>query len=381
MTTDDPAIAAIRVRPVRIPIDPPLRTASGAADTAPLVLIDVVADNGVTGHGYVFVYRDDVLGAVTTLLHGVGPLLIGGSAAPRTAIDGLRTAMTLLGTAGLVDMALAGLDIALWDVLARSSELPLVRLLGGRPAPIRAYASLGMDGPQQAAAAAAAAARSGFTAVKVKIGYADLAEDLAVVRSVRLGAGPALDIMADYNQALTLPQALDRCRALDDEGITWIEEPVGAQDLVAHARVAEMTRTPVQLGENAYGSSGIADIITARASDLIMLDLCKVGGVSGWLNAAALCDAANLPYSDHFYQETSAHLMALSPRAHLLEYYGLADPILANPVSVDAGFVIAGEQPGNGIEWNEDAVARYALDDRTLTGERGHRIDTHPIRG
>lgn len=366
MSTSEPVVAAIRLRPTLAPLDPPLRTANGSTDTAPLLLIDIVSDTGVTGHAYVFVYRREVLAAMTKLVEGLATLLVGTSAAPRTALRTQRHDMVLLGTTGLLDMALAGLDIALWDLLARSRELPLVRLLGGEPTPIRAYASFGMDGREHIASAAAGAAAAGFTAVKIKIGHPSLAEDLAVVRAVRSAVGPDVEILVDYNQFLTVAEALRRGRALADEGITWLEEPVAADDLKGHARITEAIAIPVQLGENAWGPAGISAILESGAGTLMMIDLVKVGGISGWLAATALCDNANRRYSDHFYQETSAHLMALSAGAHLLEYYGLADAVLANPLRADNGYVAAVDQAGNGVDWDEEAVTRFKLDDRLI---------------
>lgn len=366
MSKSEPVVAAVRVRPILTPLDPPLRTANGSTDTAPLLLIDIVSDTGITGHAYVFVYRPEVLAAVTQLMEGLATLLVGTSSAPLTAIRTLRRDMVLLGTAGLLDMALAGLDIALWDLLARSRELSLVRLLGGEPAPVRAYASFGMDGPEQMATAAATAAAAGFTAVKIKIGHSTVAEDLAVVRAVRSAVGPAVEILVDYNQCLSLPEALRRGQALDDEGIAWLEEPVAAEDLLGHARITRAIAVPVQLGENAWGPAGISAVLESGAGTLVMIDLVKVGGISGWLAATALCNNANRRYSDHFYQEVCAHLMTLSPGAHLLEYYGLADAVLASPLRAVNGYVTAVDQPGNGVDWDEDAVMRFRLDDRLI---------------
>ena len=366
MTGHAPVVAAIRIRPVLSPLDRPLRTASGSTDAAPIVLVDVISDDGTVGHAYLFAYRSDMLAPFTRLLEQLSALLLGAPIAPRSAIGALRQNMVLLGTAGMLDMALAALDIALWDVLARSAQLPLVRLLGGEPKLVRAYASFGMDGPQGAAAAAATAVAAGFRAVKVKIGYPTLGEDLAVIRAVRKEAGPGVDIMVDYNQSLVLSEALRRGRALDDEGLAWVEEPLAADALDGHSRITDALVTAVQLGENALGASGIEAILDAHASDLVMIDLVKVGGVTGWLAATSLCDAAGRQYSTHFNQEPSAHLMPLTHGAHLLEYYGVADAVLASPLQVTGGYVTADDRPGNGIEWNEDAVRRFALAEHVI---------------
>jgi mandelate racemase len=328
-------------------------------ESAPLVLVDLVTENGVVGHAYVFTYTPSVLPAMTRLLEDISRQVVGDRVAPTAVIDRIRSRLVLLGTSGLVDMALAGLDMALWDARARASGLSLVRLLGGEPKPIKAYASFGMDGLQRAVEAATRSVEAGFHAIKVKIGYPTLKEDLDVVRGVRKVIGADVELMVDYNQALNVPEAIRRGHALDDEGLAWIEEPTLADDLDGHARIAEAIVTPLQLGENVWGPRGMMAMLSRRASDLAMPDLMKIGGVTGWLRAVSICEAGGVPVSNHFYQEMSAHLLALSPYAHYLEYFRLADAVLLRPPAAVGGFVQPEDQPGGGVEWDEDAVARY----------------------
>jgi mandelate racemase len=359
---DTPSVVeSVRVRSVMVPLDPPLRTASGVMASAPLALVDVATAHGATGHAYVFSYSPILLPALTRLLEDVSKLLPGEPLAPRALMRKLRSRFVLPGTAGLLDMALAGLDMALWDAHARVARQPLVRLLGGEPAPVRAYASFGMDGREQAVKAASTSAQAGFRAVKIKIGYPTLKEDLDVVRSVRAAIGPDVELMIDYNQALNVPEAIRRGHALDGEGLAWIEEPTLCDDLDGHAQISAALKTPLQLGENSWGPRGIQKMLASRASDLAMPDLMKVGGIGGWLDAVAVCEASGVPVSNHFYQEMSAHLLALTPAAHYLEYFGLADAVLANPAVVVDGCVLPSEEPGGGVEWNENAVAQFQL--------------------
>jgi mandelate racemase len=200
---------------VVVPLDPPLRTASGVMAAAPLLLVDITTDQAVVGRAYVFSYTPTVLPALARLAEDISGKLVGRPAAPKAVIDGIRRRLVLLGTAGLMDMALAGLDMALWDAHARGLGLSLVRLLGGEPKPLRAYTSFGMDGLQRAVAVAATSADAGFRAIKVKIGYPTLREDLAVVRGIRQVIGPDVDLMVDYNHSLTVPEAIRRGHSLD----------------------------------------------------------------------------------------------------------------------------------------------------------------------
>jgi mandelate racemase len=160
--TDASVIAGVRIRPVVVPLDPLLRTASGVMAAAPLVLVDITTDKAVVGRAYVFTYTPSVLPTLARLGEAISGQLVGQPVAPKAVVDRIRKRLVLLGTAGLVDMALAGLDMALWDAHARGLGLSLVRLLGGEPKPLRAYASFGMDGLQRAVAVAATSVDADF---------------------------------------------------------------------------------------------------------------------------------------------------------------------------------------------------------------------------
>ena len=229
---------------------------------------------------------------------------------------------------------MAGLDIALWDVLAQAAGLPLARLLGGTLEPVPAYNSNGLGLIPPAAVADEALellAEGGFTALKVRVGRDRAADDLEAVRRVRAAVGDEVSLVADYNQGLALGDALERCRALDGEGLTWIEEELRYDDLDGHARIARGITTPVMLGENFYGPRAMQEAIAAQACDLVMPDLMRIGGVTGWLQAAAVADVAGLPMSSHLYPEVSGHLMRVTPTRQWLEWQDWADPVLARP--------------------------------------------------
>ena len=152
-----------------------------------------------------------------------------------------------------------------------------------------------------------------------------------------------------------------RGHALDDLGLAWIEEPIDAADHAGNARVAAALKTPVQIGENIYGPREFHKAVAARAADMYMPDLMRIGGVTGWMRAAAIAGAAGLPLSSHLYPLVSAHLLRASESADWLEWSNWADPILAAPLAVKDGFATVPDAPGNGIEWNEAGIARYRL--------------------
>jgi mandelate racemase len=354
-------IHSVEARAVVAPLEPPIRTASGHVTQAPILLIDLTADEGVVGRAYLFGYHAFTLGPLRELVIALGDSIKGDVVAPVDLDKKLRARMALFGTRGLQGMAVAGLDMAAWDALAVAAGVPLVALLGGQPRPIAAYNSLGMIPPAEAADAASKTVAAGFKALKVKIGWPTLAEDLAVVRAARKALGDDIALMVDFNQSLTQPEAIRRGRALDGEGIAWIEEPVRADDFRGAAAVAAQVRTPIQIGENFNGPYEMELALSLRASDLVMPDPQQIGGVTGWLRAGALAQMAGLPCSSHIFIEVSAHLLAVTPTCHYIEYLDVAAPVLAEPLRPVDGMIEARARPGIGLAWNEDAVQRYRV--------------------
>ena len=334
----------------------PVETAAGVLRSTPLVLIDVTTADGVVGRSYLRCYSPAVLGALVRLVLDLGELVKDRPAAPGAVAAALAAELKLIGTRGLVGHALAGLDMALWDAAARTAGVPLATFLGGAPTPVRAYASLRTMSPMPAAEEATDAVARGFTAVKVKVGRGGLDDDLATIRAVRAAVGDGVGVMVDYNQSLSVAEAVRRVRILDDEGLTWIEEPTTAEDLEGHARIAAAARTPIQLGENWLGPREAAAAIAARAADCLTFDAMKIGGVTGWLAAARLAADADRPVSSHTFAEFSAHLLAVTPTAGWLEYLDHAGSILAEPLRVSDGFAYPSTGPGAGLEWDLSAA-------------------------
>jgi mandelate racemase len=362
--TTAPTIRSIRARPVQVPFKRPPISASGALPHAALVLIDLETEEGLTGRSYLFGFAPWALRPILGCLDAMGDMLKGDAVAPFEIEAKLRKRLTLLDTPGLVGLALAGVDMCAWDVLAQAASLPLVRLLGGELKPIRAYNSCGLwIQPVETLAAEAEAlmAEGGFSAIKLRLGRDDPSEDLAAVRAVKKRVGDKITVMCDYNQRLTVNEAILRGRMLDDEGLYWIEEPVRHDDYTGCARVAAELRTPLQTGENLVDTFELINALEARAMDYVMPDLQRIGGVIGWLRAAAITQAYGMEMSSHLFPEYSAHLLAVTPTGHWLEYMDWATPIVAEPSQVKDGHIVIPDRPGSGITWNEDAVKRYAI--------------------
>ena len=354
-------ISELRVRAVKVPMVQPHRTASGIITESPLVLTDVLTEDGVVGHSMVFTYTVAALKPTAELIKNLETLVVGEPLAPAEIAQRLARRFRLLGPQGLVAIALAAIDMALWDAMARTYSISLIRLLGGIEKSIPAYGAVGFEGVSGSAQGAEEWAKRDFKGVKAKIGYATLREDLEVVRAMRKAVGNEMAIMVDYNQSLSPAEAVRRLRALDGEALTWAEEPVLAHDYDGHAFVAREIHTPIQCGENWWGPIELQQAIQVRASDYVMLDVMKIGGVTGWLNAAALAEAHSIPLSNHLWPEISAQLMCLSPMAHYLEYADWWNPILEEPLRVEHGMATVEAVVGSGVSWNERAVTRFAV--------------------
>lgn len=357
----EPTIDRVTARGVNVPMPSPHRTASGVVSSYPMVLIDLVTNDGVNGSSYLFTYSPLMVKPLVELINGIAPIVCNQPLSPLDLARLLDKRFRLLGVQGLVGMAIAGVDMAAWDAMAHTQEISLVQLLGARNKSIPAYLSLGMDGLEDTPRTAIEAVERGFRAIKIKIGYADAAADLAVIRAIRDAIGNEIKLMVDYNQSLSVVEAKQRLQVLANEGLVWVEEPVRWEDFAGNAAVTADSAIPIQMGENWWMPDDVSKAVAAKSSDLAMLDVMKVGGVSGWLRAAALCAAHGMPVSSHLFPEFSAHLLAATPNAHWLEYQDWADPVLVTPYVVKDGQISIPDVPGVGLQWHEEAVARFRV--------------------
>ena len=358
-------VRAIKATPVEVPLNFVLGTSQQALRQVPLLLIDLETEEGVTGRSYLFCYLRAAQPGIVSLLGEIERLAKGERADPGDLAVKLARRFTLIGVQGLVRMALAGFDTACWDAVAIAAGQPLVTFLGAKTRPIAAYNSCGLgikdDLGELAAEAETLVAMAGFRAVKLRLGYPTLAGDIAAVRAVKKRIGDGVALMVDYNQALTLDDALARGRALDAEGLYWLEEPIRHDDYAGAARLARELTVPVQIGENFSLPANMQMAIDAGAADYVMPDLERIGGVTGWLQAAGIAAARKLKMSSHLFPEVSAHLLAATPTCHFLEYVDWANVLLQEPLVVTDGHALIPQRPGNGMVWNKAAVERYRV--------------------
>ena len=357
-------IRRIRARPVLAPMKLPLHTASGAIDQAALVLLDLDTTAGITGRAYLFAPSLAHLAPIVALVEALSEMLAGDEAVPFEIEKKLRARHKLLGVHNIVLFAMSGIDMAAWDVVGQSLNQPLTTLLGGTPRPVRAYNSkgLGLMPLPALARQVKQLVDEGFDAVKLRLGRSEARDDMDALCTVKNAIGDKLSLMVDFNQGLTVAEAIRRGHLIDAEGgVHWIEEPMRADDFAGCAKVAQAVRTPIQIGENFMGPEHMAQALAAGACDYVMPDLERIGGVTGWMRAAALAQGAGIEMSSHLFPEVSAQLLPVTPTGHWLEYVDWADAVLLEPLRIEKGFAMPSLRPGLGIAWDEKAVKKYLV--------------------
>ncbi len=363
MTLVQLTLKRVQARPVVLPLKRPIVSKVGLFREWPLILIDLYTNEGVVGHSYLEPYLKQSFRYIIPVIEDLAESGKGRPVAPFDAHRRAVGSLHLIGREGVSLIAVSGLDMAAWDALAKAAGVPLAVFLGGTPGPVPAYNSNGLwltPPDELAAEAAALVAEGGFAGLKLRLGRETIEDDLAAIAAVRNAVGATVKLMCDFNQGLSLGDALVRCHALDDQGLYWFEEPTAYDNIPGYAQLARELKTPVQLGENFYGPRQLYQAVLAGAGDYVMPDLMRIGGVSGWLRAAAIASAAGIPMSTHLYPEIAAHLMRVTDTAHWLEWQDWANPILVEPFQVKDGCLMVPDRPGHGIEWDEKAVAKFA---------------------
>ncbi len=355
----------IEARAVVLKLERPVVARIATITDWPLILIDLHTAEGVVGRSYLEPYLAKSLRTLVPAMHDLGEALKGRRIAPHELFDAARKSLHFVGYEGLSMIAVSGLDMAAWDALAKAAGMPLCVLLGGSVGSVPAYNSNGLwlKPPAEVAEEAPVLRdEGGFRGLKLRLGRDRLADDLATIAAVRDAVGPDMALMVDFNQGLHIGEALERCHAIDDLGLAWIEEPLVYDNLRGHAQLAQELKTPIQIGENFYGPRALYTALEMKACDYVMPDFMRIGGVTGWLRAAAIAGAAGIPVSTHLYPEVAAHVMRVTETAHWLEWQNWADPILERPYEVSDSELHIPNVPGVGLAWDEKAVAAHLVE-------------------
>lgn len=356
-------ISEIVVHRLAMPLPRPVRTARHDHTHADTVLVEMRTDTGLVGSGFCFAFGAHRAQAMAAMVEDLRSVYEGQDPrAVRACFDQAWRALTFVGHAGIGVMALAALDTACWDLAARAAEMPLARYLGGRRDRVPAYASHGlwidytMD---ELLEEAGRFQEAGHRAMKMRIGRARSTEDVERVWRLRAALPDEVKLLADVNQGWDEMTAIRVGRELDGLGLYWLEEPLPYQDLAGCARVAAALTTPVATGETEYGSLGMKRHLDARAADILMPDLQRMGGVTEYLRAAELCLAYHQPVSSHLFSEASCHVLAAAPNGLILEHMPWWDPLYIEPLRIEDGHAVVPGGPGIGLELSRAALDRF----------------------
>lgn len=344
------------------------RVVSSVRDTDHViyVLVRISTDAGVEGSSYVAGFTRHKAAAIRRMVLDLEEVIVGCDAAGTGAVwDRMWRASTLAGHAGLSIFALSAIDLALWDIQGKLLRVPLHRLLGTRRHSVPAYASEACWLQESALAVANEAAGSvdeGFTAVKMRFGRADPKRDIEALAEVRSAVGGDVTVLVDVNQGWSRHRAYEVGRRLAEYNVGWLEEPLPAADIEGLAELRRALPVSIAAGENAYVLEGVRALLEHHAVSVLTPDLQRVGGVTGWIRAAALAEAWHVPITSHLFTEVSIHLLAAARSTALLEWVTWLTPILVRPLERNGGVVPVPDLPGLGIEFDPIAVKRYTLE-------------------
>ncbi len=360
MAGESLTLRKLTARPVLLKLQRPVVARIATIPDWPLILIDLETEQGITGRTYLEPYIPKSMKYLVPALHDLGDMLKGEKISPFETFRSAQKSLHFVGYEGLSMIAVAGLDMAVWDAQAKAAQMPLCELLGGSVGPVLAYSSNGLwlREPQQVAEEAVQLRdEGGFKGLKLRLGRERIDDDIATLEAVRDAVGDDMKLMVDFNQGLSMAEALERCHILDDFALTWIEEPIVYDNLDGYAKLTADLKTPIQIGENFYGPRALQTALDMHACDFVMPDFMRIGGVTGWMRAAAIAGARGVPVSTHLYPEVGAHVMRVTETAHWLEWQSWADPILQQPYQIKNSELHIPEAHGVGLEWNEDVVA------------------------
>ncbi|HTV55741.1 MAG TPA: mandelate racemase/muconate lactonizing enzyme family protein [Terriglobia bacterium] len=269
-----------------------------------------------------------------------------------------------VGRGGIVVLAVAAVDIALWDLKAKIAGQPLNKLLGGARDRVPVYNTDGgwlnhtleqlVDETRKIVAA-------GFRGTKIKVGKDDPMEDTERIAAVREVLGPKRTLMVDANERFTHAEAIKRARMWEEFNLFWFEEPLPAEDILGHARVKAHTSTPIALGESLFTRQQFKDYIASDGVSIVQPDCCRCGGITEWLKVAHMADCYNMQVSPHFVMELHLPLVAAVPNGLFVEYIPSLDGVLEKPLHLEDGYFRPSHEPGLGIKWSMDKLDRYRV--------------------
>jgi len=331
-------------------------------------IVRITDSDGATGSGYSYTIGTGGASVMKLIERTLAPALLGRDAAQVERIWRDLMFLTHATTVGAITaIAQAAIDTALWDLRCRKAGLPLHVMAGGAQESVPLYTTEGgwlhLE-PQALVDDALRAKAAGFGGAKIKIGRPHVSEDIARLSAVRAAIGPAMEIMTDANQAFTVDEAIRRARQYEPLDIAWFEEPLPADDLGGHVRLARSTSVPIAVGESLYSPLHFREYLAAGACGIVQVDVGRIGGITPWLKVAHLAETFNVPVCPHFLMELHVALCCAVPNARWVEYIPQLDTITTAGMRIENGRALPSPEPGLGIAWDWPAIERMA--DATL---------------
>lgn len=335
-------------------------------------IITLYDSDGACGTGYSYTIGTGGHSVVALIEHTLAPVLIGKDAERLEAIwRDLFFCTHATAVGAITSLALAAIDMALWDLKCKKAGLPLWQVAGGSRDRIPLYSTEGgwlhLE-PQTLVDDALAMQEKGFKGSKIKIGRAHISEDDARLSAVRAAVGDGYEIMSDGNQGFTLSEAIRRAPMLEEHGIGWFEEPLAADDINAHLELSRRTSVPIAVGESLYSASQFKDYLQIGAASIVQVDVARIGGITPWLKVAHLAEAFNVMVCPHFLMEIHVSLVCAVPNAKWLEYIPQLDSITGAKMKIENGLAFPPDVAGLGIEWDWEAINAKSLISQTING-------------
>lgn len=324
------------------------------------VLVTIETADGLVGTGYSYTIGTGGRAVVAMVRDHLVDGLIGADARNVEQLWQRMRAGTRATTVGpITSLAMAAVDIALWDLRGKRAGEPLWRLAGGAHDRLPLYDTEGgwiQLAREDLVRNATAAKAAGLHGVKVKVGKPSLVEDVERLTAVREAVGPAFEIMVDANQCFTRAEATRRVHAYESLGIAWFEEPLPADDLAGHVMLARSTSVPIAVGESLYSGERFAEYLSAGAAAIVQVDAARIGGITPWLKVAHAAESFNVPVAPHFLMELHASLACAVPNGMYVEHIPQLGAIIRSGLVIRDGWVQPPESPGAGIDWDFDAI-------------------------
>lgn len=363
----------VRVDLLHVDLPPPVPRSDAIQSfvTQETPFVRIHCDDGSSGIGYSYTIGTGGSSVMALLRDHLAPRLIGRDPALIEEIWRELMFFTHATTVGAISsLALAAIDTALWDWRCQRDGQPLWLAAGGAKKRIPVYTTEGgwLHLPtDQIVEQTLAAQAAGFKGAKIKVGQPHVSQDVARLKAVRAAVGDHFEIMVDANQCFTLSEALRRAPRFAELGIAWFEEPLPADDIAGHARLAAASEVPIAVGESLYSPTQFAAYVQQGAASIIQVDVARVGGITPWLKVAHMAEAFNLAVCPHFLMELHVSLCAAVPSAAWVEYIPQLDAVVDSRLAIEDGHAVAPDTPGLGIEWRWSDIQRRARAAHTIT--------------